>query len=394
MSPRRATLLLGFPVLVALGAIGLGARSSGPDFGDPLPGLTPAQQALFQDGKTEFQSVEDVADGIGPVFNGTSCSGCHNAPAVGGFGTTVETRFGRLVAGRFDPMEAFGGSLIQTDGIGPQGTCNFVGETVPAGATIVAGRLTTPLFGLGLVDAVPDATFRAIAALEQLLTPAVAGRPNIVLNLATSHQVVGKFGWKSQVPTLFQFSGDAYLNEMGITSPQFPHENCPQGNCNLLACDPVPNDPEDDGEDVQRFADFMRFLAPPPRGAITPSVQVGEALFFATGCFTCHTPALQTGPNAVAALHRVTFFPFSDFLLHDMGSLGDGIEQSRATGREMRTAPLWGARGRTRFLHDGRATTLEQAILAHDGQGRFSREAFRALDASSKSKLIAFLNSI
>lgn len=131
------------------------AASVSPDFGDPIAGLTPAQQALFADGKEDFEEVEEAADGLGPVFNGTSCAECHSSPAVGGTSATFETRFGRILNGRFDPMTEFGGSLIQTTGIGPQGSCDFAGEKVPPEATIVAGRLTTPLFGLGLVDAVP-----------------------------------------------------------------------------------------------------------------------------------------------------------------------------------------------------------------------------------------------
>ena len=131
------------------------AASVSPDFGDPIAGLTPAQQALFADGKEDFESVETVVpDGLGPVFNGTSCAGCHSSPAVGGTSAIFETRFGRILNGHFDPMTEFGGSLIQTTGIGPQGSCDFAGEKVPPEATIVAGRLTTPLFGLGLVDAV------------------------------------------------------------------------------------------------------------------------------------------------------------------------------------------------------------------------------------------------
>src|SRR5205807_910764 len=156
-----------------------------------------------------------------------------------------------------------------------------------------------------------------------------------------------RFGWKAQVPTLFQFSGNAYVNEMGITNPQFPLENCPNDvpDCALVRrCDPKPG-LDDDGEDVQKFFDFMRLLAPPPRGSITPQVKLGEAVFVEVGCANCHVPALVTGPNAVAALDRKPFQPFSDFLLHDMGSLGDGTSGDQgnasfvlaiATPREMR----------------------------------------------------------
>jgi CxxC motif-containing protein (DUF1111 family) len=265
---------------------------------------------------------------------------------------------------------------------------------VPAQATINIKRKTTPLFGLGLVDNVPDKALIAIAQLQKLITPEIAGHPNLVTNLATGQQAVGKFGWKSQNPTLFQFSGDAYVNEMGITNPMFPNENCPQGNCALLsACDPVA-DPEDDGSGVQAFADFMSFLAPPQRGPLNRQTIAGEVVFVKIGCAGCHVPILQTGSSSVAALDRVVFHPFSDFLLHDMGGLGDGIVQGQATGREMRTAPLWGLRIRTTFLHDGRTTSISDAITAHDGQGSQARDRFKALSGKDVTNLLAFLNSL
>jgi len=183
-----------------------------------------------------FEEVEDVAAGLGPVFNADSCAACHSLGATGGGGDQVETRFGTMTAGAFDPMTSHGGSLIQTTGIGAQGACTFTGEVTPDGATIRAGRRTTPLFGLGLVDAVPDFLFRGLAAYQARRQPATAGHINVVTDVVTGRQAVGKFGWKSQVPNLLQFSADAYLNEMGITSPLFPTENCPQGDCALLAC--------------------------------------------------------------------------------------------------------------------------------------------------------------
>ena len=138
----------------------------------------------------------------------------------------------------------------------------------------------------------------------------------------------------------------------------------------------------------------MTFLAPPPQLALTSQAQKGARTFATIGCANCHLPALQTGSNAIAALNNVTFFPFSDFLLHDMGKLGDGIAQGGARQTEMRTAPLWGVRVLKTFLHDGRATTLSAAILAHDGQGKTASNRFSALSASDKSNLLAFLNSL
>ena len=364
-------------------------------FGDPMSGLTTAQLSQFDEGKDEFIQEETQADGLGPVFNGKSCAECHSSPAVGGDSDITEIRFGTITKHHFDPLSQFGGSLIQSQAIGQiDASCNISGETVPPEATIQTKRKTTPLFGLGLVDNVPDQVFISIAELQKRLTPQIAGRPNRVTDLATNRSAVGKFGWKGQNPNLKQFAADAYLNEMGITSPLFPNENCPQGNCVVPpTCDLIPG-LEDDGSGVQAFADFMTFLAPPPRGPVTRQAVAGELVFLKLGCAGCHLPVLQTGRNAVRALDRVRFFPFSDFLLHDMGGLGDGIEQGQASGREMRTAPLWGLRARTTFLHDGSATTFADAILAHDGQGARAKQRFSALTPREVNDLLAFLNSL
>jgi CxxC motif-containing protein (DUF1111 family) len=368
--------------------------SSPPDFGQPLAGLTPDQLERFEAGEEEFEEVETVPEGLGPVFNDVSCGTCHSVPSLGGGSSRLETRFGsRLANGQFDPMAQHGGSLIQEQGIGASGECEYLAELVPPDATIVAKRRTTPLFGLGLVDAVPDATFVGLSIAERFNSDRTSGIVSVVTNLSTGKQSVGKFGWKGQNPTLFQFSGDAYINEMGITNPQFPDENCPGGDCDSLSCNPMPG-VNDDGSGVQAFADFMTFLAPPPRGPINGAALLGERRFGDLGCENCHTATLRTGRNAVAALDRVTFHPYSDFLLHDMGSLGDGITQNRATGRLMRTAPLWGVRKLETLLHDGRATTLEQAILAHDGQARRARDRYAHLSSWERAQLIAFLKSL
>jgi CxxC motif-containing protein (DUF1111 family) len=347
-----------------------------------------------------------VEEGLGPVFNEASCVACHNVGATGGGSTRLETRFGLTVNGVFDPLDGFGasglslgGSLIQDHGIGFFNGVNFVGEVVPPQANTVARRRTTPLFGLGLVDNVPDQTF---IDLQQQ----TGGRANMVFDVASNQTKVGRFGWKCQQASLFAFSGDAYLNEMGITTPRFPasgvgfiNENCPQGNCALLAANPGPSNPPDGTNDADlsslvAFTDFMTFLGPPPRGDITAQVQQGATLFGQIGCANCHVPSLTTGPNASAALDQVTFFPYSDFLLHDMGSLNDGIAQGGARTNEMRTAPLWGLRLLTTFLHDGSANNIPQAILRHDGEGAAARNAFSRLKESQKNDLIAFLKSL
>jgi CxxC motif-containing protein (DUF1111 family) len=407
------------PISAALGAailmLGFAALGggSGTNFGDPLPGLTPDLQARFVAGQANFEGTDTPQTGLGPVFNNTGCSQCHSTPVVGGGSTLTETRYGTLTNGVFDPLAQYGGSLMNSQGIGLFNGVNFVAEVVPqppavpnGPATIVAGRRTTPLFGLGLVGAVSDETFQHLANLEQFLSPDTAGRVNVVTEVVADGQdpqsIVGRFGWKCQHGSLFNFAGDAYLNEMGITTPLFPNENCPQdpaqgrlANCALLAANPGPaptNDP--DNTSVTQFTDFMTLLAPPPKLALTDQARSGARTFFAIGCANCHVPALQTGPNSIPQLDQVRFFPFSDFLLHDMGSLGDGIAQAGAGQTEMRTAPLWGVRVLTTFLHDGRATTLSQAILAHDGQGAAAAGGFSDLSAQQQANLIAFLNSL
>jgi CxxC motif-containing protein (DUF1111 family) len=339
---------------------------SGPvDFTAPLPGLTPEQLARFEEGLEE-----------GAAF--------------------FETRFGRALDGDFDPLADLGGSLLQTFAIP-----GFTPEVVPSTANVTALRRSLPLFGLGLVDAVPDATFQFIAAVQRFFSPATAGRVSFATSRASQQLRVAKFGWKAQVQSLLEFSGKAYVDEMGITSPLFPIENCPNappGTCD----DAVPN-PEDDGTDVQLFRDFMTFLAPPPRGPITRDVIRGEKVFHVIGCASCHLPTLVTGLNRVRALSLKPFHPYSDFLLHDMGSLGDGIggDQANASGveavakrNEMRTQPLWGLRIRPVLLHDGRATTYSEAIEGHDGQGALARDRYLALPPEDREDLAAFLGSL
>jgi CxxC motif-containing protein (DUF1111 family) len=392
MRQRNSLTLLHLPFTIILLAVSPAVAAAN-DVGDAIRGLTPAELQRFVDGRTAFEREEEAGDGLGPVFNARSCVTCHGVGATGGGSDLVETRFGTTTNGAFDALGSKGGSLIQTDGIGVQGACNYVGEQVPPEATIVAGRRTTPLFGLGLVDAMPDFAFIGLARWQARFQPMTAGRPNLVTDVASGRRAVGKFGWKSQVPSLFVFSGDAYLNEMGITTPLFPDESCPQGDCAALACDPLPG-VDDDLDDVEAFRDFMAFLAP-PRPTHAPYVEwQGSMLFDKVGCADCHVRTLISGASDVAALRFRTFHPYSDFLLHDMGTLGDGIEQGRATGREMRTAPLWGVRLFTIYLHDGRAHSLEAAILAHEGQARRARERFLALPAEKQAKLIGFLRTL
>lgn len=388
MRPRFLLIVASAVLIVSVHAA---AQRQG---GVAVANLTPAQRQAFDEGSLTFAKDYTLADGLGPVFNDESCADCHRAG--GGSNRTVR-RFGRVDRGTFDSLEYLGGSLIQSRGVGSvttaDGTHVFRGEQTPPEATVTTQRRSTTLLGLGFVDAVPDDAWIAIAEQERRADPSTAGVLNVAYDRSTGAFAVGKFGWKAQVPSLRHFSGDALLNEMGITSPGFRDEICPQGDCLALAFNPAPA-LNDDGRDVAAITDFMTMLAPPARGVVGAEAIAGESVFHGLGCAACHRPAIQTGPSAIRALDRVVFEPYSDFLLHDMGSLGDGIEQGVATGAHMRTAPLWGLRTTNRFLHDGSATTIEQAIRRHDGQARPSRERFDRLDGERLAELLAFLRSL
>ncbi|MBK8092463.1 MAG: hypothetical protein IPK32_10925 [Verrucomicrobiaceae bacterium] len=362
-------------------------------FGDPLPGLNQRELQEFLDGKAEFENTETEAGGLGPIFNHSSCVSCHSGPATGGSSEITVTRFGKSTNGVFDALDSLGGSLLQSQAINPA-----VQEVVPPEANVTAQRRSTALFGLGLVEAIPDGEILRNA--RQRPQDGVLGKPSFVLDVASGKTRVGRFGWKAQQATLLAFSGDAYLNEMGVTSRLFPVENAPNGNQALLQQYDQIMDPEDTVDpatglsDIDHSANFMRWLGAPPRRAPTRNSALGERLFHGIGCAICHVPMLMTGPHRSRALDRKPVFAWSDFLLHDMGSLGDGITQGRATAREMKTAPLWGLGAQTSLLHDGRARTIDEAIRAHDGEGKNSKDRYAKLTDRDRAMLLEFLQTL
>ncbi|MCV2420206.1 di-heme oxidoredictase family protein [Paucibacter sp. DJ2R-2] len=361
--------------------------------GEPLAGLDAASLAAFNEGRSEFLAQETPAGGLGPIFNDRSCAACHSAGGVGGGSRRSVTRFGRLLDGQFDAMAAQGGSLLQARAIDPAAL-----EHVPAEASIVAQRITTPLFGAGLIEAITDDTIVQGALRSKL--DGVRGTVAWIIDPASGTRRVGRFGWKAQHASLLGFSADAYLNEMGITNRLFRQENAPNGNTALLArFDRVADiedqpDPLSGRADIDRAADFMRLLAAP--AALRPSAQTlaGARLFDRSGCTACHTPSLNTGASPWPALAFKNVPLYSDLLLHDMGSLGDGIAQDAAGRRDMRTAPLWGLRVRERLLHDGRAATPREAVLAHEGEAAPARQRFQAMNAAEQQAMLDFLRSL
>ena len=362
-------------------------------FGDALPGLTIGQLAAFATGSEEFSHVETPESGLGPIFNNTSCAACHTTPVIGGSSALFVTRFGRMRHGVFDPLADQGGSLLQQFAIDPA-----VQEVIPREANVVARRITTPLFGLGLMEAIPDEAIQANARRPQ--PDGIHGRVALITDVTTQSSRVGRFGWKAQQATLLAFAADAYVNEMGITSRFFPTENAPNGNTALLSLLDTTADPEDipapvtDKGDIDAAADFIRLLAPPPALPLSRSAEAGRRLFTDIGCANCHTPTQQTGNSEVAALRYQPVNLYSDLLLHDMGRLADGFGQAAAGPHEMKTAPLWGLRVRPVYLHDGRAATPDAAIMGHDGEATRSRDRYRQLNPVQRRQLLDFLNSI
>ena len=364
--------------------------------GDPLPDLTPTEFEEFALGLDDFLEVEDPEEGLGPAFNNTSCAGCHNVPAIGGIAQVTTVRAGiQDPDGSFRDIEPSRGSLFQLFSVPTHG-CQSV---IPPEANVISRRAPIPLFGAGLVEAIADETIEALADPNDLDGDGISGRAPLVVDRATGDERVGRFGWKSQVATLLDFSGDAYRNEMGITNDLFPEElTFRLTEAQLLVCDVRP-DPEDIAEPttgrrgIDNFESFMKFLAPPARGPITPQVTTGGQVFAAIGCAACHVPILTTGPSANPLFARQPVRLYSDLLLHDIGT-GDGIRQAGGEPEELRTPALWGLRFRRPLLHDGSAATVVDAIRRHDHEAALARQGFATLSPEDHAALVAFLDSL
>ncbi|MDX1545862.1 MAG: di-heme oxidoredictase family protein, partial [Rhodothermales bacterium] len=381
--------------------------------------LTPAQRAVHLVGDEEFNRTFGPEDGLGPLFVAPSCGTCH--PGDGkGHPVFNLARFGRMGADGFDPMPAHGGPQLQHRAVP-----GYAPEQIPDGATGVA-RFTAPaVTGLGFLEAVDDATLLALAdpddrdgdgisgrvqridstdfiaeivSLEALLAGDASGRTRF---LPVEGKFIGRFGKKGLAINLLHQTVQAYIQDMGLTTDLVPQDlfNAQVGN---FATDPVP-DPEVGSGIVEAVVFYLKTLrAPERRNVDDPAVQAGERLFEAIRCAACHVPTLQTGASEIAALDRVTFHPYTDLLLHDMGpELDDGYTEGIALTSEWRTPPLWGLGlvetfqgGEAFYLHDGRARSLREAIRLHGGEGAASRAAFEALSAEEQEQLLAFLRSL
>ncbi len=362
--------------------------------GDPLAGITAAEFERFRIGLEDFTEVEDAEEGLGPAFNGTSCAGCHSVPAIGGTGTITEVRAGRRDE-RGDFHELAGGTLFHLFSI-PDHTCQV---KIPPEANVIARRISIPLFGAGLVEAIPDAVLIALEDPGDLNRDGVSGRAARIEDVATGRPRIGRFGWKAQHATLLAFAADAYRNEMGITNDLFPEEFAAGVDpVAMRLCDPVADpedlvDPRTKLRGIDNFESFLRFLAPVARGPVDEQARRGETIFGETGCASCHVPQLATGPSPNPVFDRKPVPLYSDLLLHDIAT-GDGIRQDAAEPSEIRTPALWGLRLRRPLLHDGSAATAEDAILRHGGEAERSRENFTKLAPEARAALLAFLASL
>jgi CxxC motif-containing protein (DUF1111 family) len=394
-SVRWASWLAGATVLLLTSVLVVG-QAHVPVPGDSLPGITPVEFEEFRLGLDDFLEVEAADEGLGPAFNGTSCAVCHSVPAVGGGSAISEIRAGRRgPRGEFIALDEGGESLFHLFSL-PSHACQPV---IPPEATIIARRIPIPVFGAGLVEAIPDETLLALEDPVDRNRDGISGRAAIVVDRATGGRRVGRFGWKAQHATLLAFSADAYRNEMGITNDLFREESAfGISKDRLRLCDRLPEpedvrDPLTGRRGIDNFASFMRFLAPIGRGPVDDDARTGEQVFGAIGCAACHTPMLTTGASSNPLFNRRQLALFSDLLLHDIGT-GDGIEQAAGGPEEIRTPALWGLRFRRPLLHDGSAATIDDALRRHSGEADLARRGFEQATQADRAALLAFLKSL
>ena len=422
MTRRKLALLLCITAMsVALAIVGI-AQSSSPApaaFATPVDnthagsvsnGFT--SNATFQADEDVFMEEEDIAAGLGPVYNARSCVDCHGTPNVGGTSQVSELRVGHTDgAGNFvNPTVSINdgaNSIPNRSLINDRAICAEAEERVPGTETITTFRATTNVLGDGFVEAIDSNTLAAIANAQPGQSGGAIAGQFIQVPVSEAGGAVrgGRFGWKNQQASLLSFAADAYVNEQGVTSRLQPTDT-------TTVCKTT-TDPEDptgaDGlEDIDHFARFMRATQAPPQDtalAATADAQAGHSLFTSIGCAICHVETITTAPAGTvinggaftvpAALGSKVIKPFSDFLLHNVGT-GDGIVQNggQATANKMRTAPLWGVRTHGRLMHDLSTFTRNNAILRHAGEATNVINNYRNLSSTQKNQLITFLQTL
>jgi CxxC motif-containing protein (DUF1111 family) len=368
----------------------------------------------FEDNKFIFSEREEIDEGLGPTYNDVGCVECHQSVDVGAFSQSMEFRAGHLVNGQF--VDAPGGQLVHA-----RATDADIMEHISTAENVKTFRITLSTLGDGFVECLSNTSLQNNVANQPSAQRGTL--TNVPVVEANNALRVGRFGWKAQQASLLSFSGDAYLNEMGITnkfdgsngrSSDDPNAGTSENPASTAGgvvnvtfpspFDPVA-DPEDDGGDVLAFADFMAATKVPGRGPITAAVQRGDALFNSVGCAVCHTRTFITATAGTlinggafrvpTALGNKIIHPFSDFALHNVGT-GDGIVQNAGQGsaNQIRTAPLWGIRARNRLMHQGLNITITDSIQIHAGQATTARNNFNSLTAAQRADLVAFVLSL
>lgn len=382
--------------IIACNKILPGAPADDEILDGPVAGLSPEQNAIFLRGDIAFNDeVFTTSTGLGPLFVATSCGSCHAGDGKGHPFSTL-TRFGQTTASGNQFLNQ-GGPQLQHRAIP-----GFQPEQIPAGATF--SKFMPPAnTGLGFLDAVPDATLIALADENDINGDGISGKPNWINTppyavirpapVIQSGKYIGRFGKKAAAYNLLHQTANAYNQDIGITST-FESVDTYSG---------LSIGPEVAVQTINEVVFYLQTLkAPVQRNQSNAEIQSGKQIFINTGCAKCHTPVQATGISSIAALSNKTFFPYSDLLLHDMGpGLDDGYTEGSATTAEWKTAPLWGLGlsknsqgGQYFLLHDGRAKTIEEAILLHGGEGSQSKSTFQQLTAKDKALLIKFLESL
>jgi len=403
---KRRTEILTTTLLVAAFSLAMTANASDPPT-EALTGFDNGTNGLVDQPTHDadtliFEERDSIAKGLGPVYNAQSCAECHQSPVTGAGSQVSELRAGhRNSSGAF--VDAPGGSLINDRSIDAG-----IQERVPGAENVRTFRMSLNTLGDGYVEAIDSNTLLAIANSQPGQSGGrIAGTfIQVPVLEAAGNNRGGRFGWKNQNASLVSFSADAYLNEQGITSTLLMQENTSMGN-SVATYDNVA-EPEDEDNDVEIFARFMRATKAPPRDlalAATAASRSGEQLFSQIGCNICHVTRIVTAPSGTAinggafavpaALGNKVIHPYSDFLLHNVGT-GDGIVQNggQGTANKLRTPPLWGLRTRDRLLHDGSALTRNDAILRHGGEATGVINNYNSLGITLKNNLITFLNSL
>ena len=383
------------PLIVVCGSACSAAQPPAPvEIGEPVAGLTAAERARFDAGLALFGRVFTPEDGLGPLFNENQCSACHTFPASGGTGEQFAVRMTRFdPPDRCDMLPLEGGENVQSNAT-PLLRARGVTRRPPPKNATETDRMTVPfLFGLGLIELIPESTLLGRADPDDRDRDGISGRAG-----RDAAGAFARFGRKAEHATIRSFTEGALLLEMGLTSPGRPEEALLDGQPFNAEVDPV-QDPEVDSVVVNRLVDFIRFLAPPVQRPARNATEAallrrGERLFDEIGCTACHVPELRTGASDVRALDRKPIRLYSDLLLHDMGAEREGACGIGASPGEYRTEPLMGLRFRRIYLHDGRTRDLFGVIRQHGGEGSAARAGFENLDRVAQEAVIQFLRSL